>query len=145
MNCTIQTADEFWAGAAGYVRHNLTKPGSDFQRKLDSWLYEYSRPTDADGHIALVEDHGEIIGWARTEKWLEDGGAWWNTLESFVHKSYRRRGIAAFAASGLYSALFAGYSDNVAVFHPHMLLVARRAGLYPTLFKKTRSVKWERQ
>ena len=145
MTCTILAASELATPAAFYVRDHLTKPASDFRRKLTSWLYGESRPGPADGHIALVEDHGEIIGWARTEKWLEAGADQWNTLEAFVHKSYRRRGIAAFAASGLYSGLFAGYSDNVAVFHPHMLLVARRAGFYPTLFKKTRSVKWERQ
>ena len=145
MNCTIQFATDFYAGAAEYVREHLTKPGSDFQRKLDSWLYDSSEPTEDDGYIALVEDHGEVIGWARTEKWLEGVDNQWNTLEAFVHKSYRRRGIAAFAASGLYSSLFAGYGDSVAVFHPHMLLVARRAGFYPTLFKKRKCVRWERQ
>jgi GNAT superfamily N-acetyltransferase len=112
MNCTIQFATDFYAGAAEYVRDHLTKPGSDFQRKLDSWLYDSSEPTEDDGYIALVEDHGEIIGWARTEKWLEAGADQWNTLEAFVHKSYRRRGIAAFAASGLYSPAMATRSPS---------------------------------
>lgn len=146
MNCTIQSAADFLdSGAAEYVHDHLTKPGSDFQRKLDSWLYDSPEPTEADGYIALVEDQGEIIGWARTEKWVEDFANRWDTLEAFVHKNYRRRGIAAFAASGLYSAIFGNFGINVAVFHPHMLLVARRAGFYPTLFRKRKCVGWERQ
>lgn len=135
MTCTILTARSLAASAAEYVRDHLTKPGSDFQMKLDSWLDWSSRPTESDGHIALVEDHGEIVGWARTERWFVDDTIY-DTLEAYVAKPYRLRGIAAFAASGLQSAAMHDNGGTVAVFHPHMLLVARRAGLWPTLFEK---------
>jgi hypothetical protein len=135
MNCTTLTASELATPTAFYVRDHLTKPASDFRRKLTSWLYGESRPGPTDGHIALVEDHGEIVGWARTERWLVDDTLY-STLEAFVATPYRRRGIAAYAASGLYSSVLHDYEPTVAVFHPHMLLVARRAGLWPTLFEK---------
>jgi hypothetical protein len=135
MTCTILTARIFAASAAEYVRDHLTKPGSDFQKKLTAWLDGSAKPTKSDGDIALVEDHGEIVGWARTERWLVDDTLY-STLEAFVADPYRRRGIAAFAASGLYSSVLHDYEPTVAVFHPHMLLVARRAGLWPTLFEK---------
>jgi len=135
MTCTIIDAADFWASSAKYVRDHLTKPGSDFRKKITSWMYGETLPTAADGHIALVEDHGEIVGWARTERWLVDVTLY-DTLEAFVAPPYRRRGIAAFAASGIYSAVLHENGGTVAVFHPHMLLVARRAGFWPTLFAK---------
>lgn len=135
MTCTILTARIFAASAAEYVRDHMTKAGSDFQKKLTAWLDGSSKPKKSDGHIALVEDHGEIVGWARTERWFVDDTIY-DTLESYVAKPYRRRGLAAFAASGLCSAVLHDNGGTVAVFHPHMLLVARRAGLWPTLFQK---------
>jgi len=142
MTCTTLPIAEFLASpAAAFVREHLTKPCSDFQGKLDAWLVGSLAPTDADGYIALVEDHGEIVGWARTEQWSagSDGAGGlvlYDTLEAFVAPPYRRRGIAAFAASGIYSAVLHDNGGTVAVFHPHMLLVARRAGFFPTLFQK---------
>jgi hypothetical protein len=141
MICTTLAIADFVASSAPYVRDHLTKPGSDFQRKLAAWIDGWLKPTDADGHIALVYDHGEIVGWARTEYWSAgsddaDGYMMYDTLEAFVAGDYRLRGIAAFAASGLYSAVLHENGGAVAVFHPHMLLVARRAGLWPALFQK---------
>jgi hypothetical protein len=141
MTCTILTARIFAASAAEYVRDHLTKPDSDFQKKLTAWLDGASKPTKSDGYIAVVEDQGEIVGWARTESWSDgddgaDGEVLYDTLEAYVAKPYRLRGIAAFAASGLCSSVLYDNGGTVAVFHPHMLLVARRAGLWPTLFEK---------
>jgi GNAT superfamily N-acetyltransferase len=142
MTCTILPIAEFITSpAAAFVREHLTKPCSDFQGKLDAWLVGSLTPTDEDGHIALVEDHGEIVGWARTEQWSagSDGAGGlvlYDTLEAFVAPPYRRRGIAAFAATGLYAAVLLDTPPRVVVFHPHMLLVARRAGFWPTLFQK---------
>lgn len=152
MICTPLAIADFVASSAPYVRDHLTRPGSDFQRKLTSWIDGSSKPTAADGHIALVLDHGEIIGWARTEVWetfdaatddemdsnpfYEGDNAVYDTLEAFVAPPYRLRGIAAFAASGIFSAVLHENGGTVAVFHPHMLLVARRAGFWPTLFEK---------
>ena len=98
-----------------------------------------------------MRDQGEIVGWARTEAWLEDDGVSvdltkWNTLEAFVHPEYRCSGVAAFAVAGLAASSAIYGVKAVAVFHPHMLLVARRAGFRPTLFAKQDVVetKWSR-
>jgi hypothetical protein len=141
MICTTLAITDFVASSAPFVRDNLTKQGSDFQKKLTAWLDGWLKPTAADGHIALVCDHGEVVGWARTEQWSagsdEAGGlVIYDTLEAYVAEDYRRSGIAAFAASGIYSAVLHENGGTVAVFHPHMLLVARRAGFWPTLFAK---------
>ena len=141
MICTTLAIADFVASSAAFVRDNLTRPGSDFQKKLTAWIDGSSKPTAADGHIALVLDQGEIVGWARTEQWSAgddgaDGYVMYDTLEAFVAPSYRLRGIAAFAASGIFSAVLHENGGTVAVFHPHMLLVARRAGFWPTLFEK---------
>lgn len=127
-------------GTTSFLLHRLTWPGSDFHKKLTTWLHTSSaRPSENDGHIAVVLDHGEVVGWTRTERWSEPLGAdgsvmHWDTLESFVAPEYRMRGIAAFAASGLYAGVLHDNGLGVAVFRPAMMLVARRAGLYPTLF-----------
>lgn len=133
---------------ASFLLHRLTRSGSDFGRKLTTWLYTTAKPTPADGTIAVVTDHGEVVGWARTERWsepLDEAGAvlHWDTLEAFVAPEYRSRGVAAFAAAGLYASLLHDSGCNVAVFRPVMLLVARRAGFIPTLFEK-RDGKWVR-
>ena len=133
MTCTVLPIADLDASDAFFIRDHLTKPGSDFRGKLIAWLAgsSSSEPTASDGHIALVRDQSEIVGWARTERWSD-----YDTLEAFVAPPYRRRGIAAFAASGIYSAVLHENGGAVAVFHPHMLLVARRAGFWPTLFAK---------
>jgi len=157
MHCLIHPATQLPEHAAEWLRDRLTKPGSDFQRKLGAWLRGL-KPEEADGHIAIASDHGEIVGWCRTESWtertnpvfLDQGGPAYcwdatvhDTLEAFVAPEYRGRGIAAWCAAGLAAALLTGKGANVAVFHPHMLLVARRAGLHPTLFQK-RGDEWAR-
>ena len=141
MTCEILTLAEFVESGspALFVRNKLTKPGSDFQWKLTRLLHKEAEPTSADGHIALVFDHGEIVGWARTERWKD-----YDTLEAFVAPDYRLRGIAAFAAAGLYAGVLHDGGGTVAVFHPHMLLVARRAGFYPRLFEKNHRGEWVR-
>jgi GNAT superfamily N-acetyltransferase len=133
---------------ASMILHRLTRNGSDFARKLTTWLYTSSKPTPNDGVIAVVEDYGEVIGWARTERWsepLDEAGSvmHWDTLEAFVAPEYRSRGVAAFAASGLYATALHDGTSSVAVFRPAMLLVARRAGFVPTLFDR-RDGRWVR-
>lgn len=139
MTCETMTLPELVSSAdlALFVRNRLTKPGSDFQWKLTRLLHGEVEPTSDDGHIALVLDQGEVVGWARTEYWTAH-----DTLEAFVAPGYRLRGIAAFAASGLYAGVLHDGDGTVAVFHPHMLLVARRAGLFATLFQKNQRGEW---
>ncbi len=149
MTCEILTLAELVAAGstALFVRNRLTRPGSDFQWKLTRLLHREVESTSGDGHIALVLDQGEIVGWTRTEYWTagSDGAGGfvaYDTLESYVAPEYRLRGVAAFAASGLYASVLHDSGATVAVFHPHMLLVARRAGFWPTLFEKNPRGEW---
>ena len=151
MTCEILTLGELVGSPdlALFVRNKLTKPGSDFQWKLTRLLHREVEPSSDDGHIALVADQGEIVGWARTECWQAesdgaDGFVSYDTLEAFVAPDYRLRGIAGFAASGLYASVLHDNGCTVAVFDPHMLLVAKRAGFWPTLFTKSPAGKWVR-
>jgi GNAT superfamily N-acetyltransferase len=138
MRCRIITGEEFVADEPHrlFVARKLCKPGSIFQRRLIDG-------EEIDGFIALVEDFGETIGWARTEPWVEPNqDSWragpnalhWHTLEAFVAKDYRWRGVATFAAAGLVTTAFQDDSD-AAVFHPHMMLLAKKVGLRPVLFR----------
>jgi hypothetical protein len=122
------------------IRDELTKPGSDFHRAVD---------TKTDGHIAIVWADAVAVGWARTEYWSAGGdGAggvvMYDTLEAFVRPEHRLTGIAVLAACGIYSSALHDDGGEVAVFHPHMLLVARRAGFFPTLFERDGHGGWQR-
>jgi hypothetical protein len=138
MNCTVYSAEGFLAipELAAYIAKYLTKPDSEFQKKLQAGHFE--------GSIAIVFDTpgGDgILGWTRTEEWIDENGGSWDTLESFVDEKRRMSGVASFAASGLrvYGALDMG---AVAVFEPRMLLVARNAGVFPTLFSRKEDHGW---
>lgn len=120
----------------------FAKDGSDFQAKLRRFLAG-DEPTFEDGYLALLKDDGDIVGWARSERWAEDSVHAWDTLEAFVHPNARNRGYAALAAQGLASGPLYG-TGNIAVFSPPMLLVARRAGVYAQLFAKRTVERWER-
>lgn len=126
MNCTIHDALD--DADLAFIRKNLTKPGSDFHRKLRQYQF--------DGAIALVRDQSEIVGWARTEPWQDADGDDWNTLEAFVSPNYRHMGVSVFAAAGIAAAVLRPGPAGVAVFHPVMYIVANRVGLRPTLFSK---------
>jgi GNAT superfamily N-acetyltransferase len=122
------------------IRDELTKPGSDFHKAVE---------TKTDGHIAIVWADEVAVGWARTEYWSAGGdGAggvvMYDTLEAFVRPEHRLHGIAALAASALYSSALYEDGGTVAVFAPHMLLVARRAGLFPVLFERDGHGGWKR-
>jgi hypothetical protein len=80
---------------------------------------------------------GEIVGWARTEKW--DGH---DTLEAFVQQPYRRRGIARLCASGLVASNSLSIGRSVAVFRDSMLHLARGVGLEPLLFCRQEDGSW---
>lgn len=151
MNCLTFTMHDFLRRdrpTATFIMHQLVRRDSDFARKLTLWLYTPMTPGDADGSISVVYDLGEAVGWARTERWTErfgDGsGLTWDTLEAFVASEYRNRGVASFAACGLYASRMHDNGCNVAVFAPSMLLVARRAGLFPTLFNREAAGVWRR-
>lgn len=140
ISCTVLPLADLDASMRRLIRDELTKPGSDFHRAVE---------TKTDGHIAIVMDGEVVAGWARTEYWSagDDGAGgqvFYDTLEAFVRPERRLQGIAAFAAAGLYSSALFENGGVVAVFHPHMLLVARRAGFWPTLFERDGQGGWRR-
>ena len=149
MNCTIiptinLTDGTFMSREASAVV-KLTKPDSIFARRL--WACE-----PVGGFISLIYDFGELVGWARTEQWHEETDeSWraipitlpWNTLEAFVKQDYRGRGLATFAAAGLVTLPTFRDDNTAAVFTPSMMLLARKVGLQPTLFREV-SERWVR-
>lgn len=112
-----------------FIIDHLTRDDSDFQRALLSG--------DPHGSIAICLDMGEIVGWARTEKW--DGH---DTLEAFVQHQYRRRGIARLCAAGLVAGNAFDGGRSVAVFRESMLHLARGVGLEPLLFCRQPDGSW---
>jgi hypothetical protein len=133
--CTVMPMSDLDADAPlrRTIRDELTKPGSDFHKSID---------TKTDGHIAIVMDGEVVAGWARTEQWIDGTGLEYDTLEAFVRPERRLQGIAAFAAAGLYTAALHENGCTVAVFSPHMLLVAKRAGFFPVLFGRDGNGWW---
>jgi hypothetical protein len=122
VNCFVQELRSCDVADLRWIAERLTKPASDFQKKLIA--------AQADGSIAIVRDFGEIVGWVRSEAW--DG---WQTLEAFVAEPYRRRGVAAYATAGLVAAAVLPRDAGLAVFHRSMFLLAKRQGLLPVLFE----------
>jgi GNAT superfamily N-acetyltransferase len=114
-----------------FIADHLTRPGSDFQRAI------LAGGGSLTGKIAICLDHGEIIGWARTEIW--DGLP---TLEAFVSPPYRRRGVATLCAAGLRTqGVFRDY-EFVAVFRTTMALLASRLGLRYAAFDRAPDGSW---
>jgi hypothetical protein len=138
--CTVLPLADLDASMRRLIRDELTKPGSDFHGAVE---------TKTDGLIAIVMDDEVVAGWARTERWsVGDDGAgglvMYDTLEAFVRPERRLQGIAAFAAAGLYTACLHENGCTVAVFSPHMMLVAKRAGFFPVLFERDANGWWRR-
>lgn len=143
MKCRTLHVRDLDAVECIFLREHLTREGSDFSAKLNAWA-DGVRPKSSDGTIALVEDQGEIVGWARTEVWFEmPGEVPWDTLESFVSPEWRGRGVSSWAASGLACGVLADVA-SVAVFAPPMLLLASRVGLHPVLFEQDDAGRWVR-
>lgn len=137
FSCSVLPAGEFAADshAMHWIHKRLTRDGSDFQMKLLSWISGRDEPGEDDGHLAIVEDRGEIVGWARTAAWTHPSTRRWQTLEAFVSEPYRRRGVASFAAAGLVASSALPACGRVAVFRVRTMEgVARRIGLLPTFF-----------
>lgn len=123
MNCTVTGLADLDLDDRMFIVENACKPNSDFQWKL------IEKPLgEADGWIAVVRDQGEIVGWARTEKWLDkESGEEWHTLEAFTREEWRRRHVCQFAATGLRAA--GRLPDHVAIFNPNLITTCRRMAL----------------
>jgi hypothetical protein len=130
--CSVMPLDEVVADAPirRTIRDELTKPGSDFHKAID---------TKTDGHIAVVFHDDQVVGWARTERWQS-----YDTLEAFVRPERRLQGVAVFGAAGIRAGVLHENDGTVAVFHPHMVLVAQRAGFFPVLFERDGASGWRR-
>jgi hypothetical protein len=128
--CTVLPLADLDASMRRLIRDELTKPGSDFHEAVE---------TKTDGHIAVVFHDEQVIGWARTEQW--NG---YDTLEAFVRPERRLQGVAVFAAAGLRAGVLHDNGGVVAVFHPHMLLLARQAGFFPVLFERNGNGGWRK-
>lgn len=129
MELFTLNANRLGSSERRFIIDHLTRDGSDFQKALMS-----GTPL---GSIAICLDMGEIVGWARTEKW--DGH---DTLEAFVQQPYRRRGIARLCASGLVASNSLSIGRSVAVFRDSMLHLARGVGLEPLLFCRQEDGSW---
>lgn len=120
MNCTIHPLHTLGEDDVAFIYHHATREGSDFQSKILS-----DRLTDRDGVIALVREAGEIVGWARTESWIDPNDCVeWPTLEALTRQQWRRRGVCRYAVAGLvaggYLPVVPGRRETVAVFDVRM-------------------------
>lgn len=122
IDCFISRTAVLRTAERQVLIERLTKPGSEFQQKLINRAQT--------GFIALCYERGEIVAWARTEKWHG-----LDTLEAFTMPMYRRRGLCLFAAAGL-RASTAFDSDHVATFTESMSTVASRIGLRATQYRE---------
>ena len=113
-----------------FIVDHLTRPGSDFQRALMDCTQT--------GTIALCLDHGEIIGWARTEEWHG-----LPTLEAFVATSYRRRGIAKACAACLLADGALSREKRTAVFNKHVVDLAEKLGMLWSAFDRKPDGTWK--
>lgn len=130
MNCDVHELRRLADIDRKWIAERLTKAGSDFQRKLG-----FQNAPD-DGAIAIVRDFGEIVGWARSERWINPAdGVAWQTLEAFVAEAHRRRGIATYAAAALVASAAVRRDEGIAVFQRSMLLLAKKSWLLPVLFE----------
>lgn len=141
MECEVIETSSLEPSDRHTIATELTRHDSDFSRALIA--------NTAQGKIALCIDKGQIIGWARTEEWESapfDGPREWegrDTLEAFVSKAYRGRGVATFAAAGLVaSSLCFPFRKKFAVFHPSMQSLGRRIGVSTVLFEKQPDGTW---
>lgn len=123
MWCMVMPVDRLYSiGWSDVISRGLTKPRSDFSLALQEHR--------AKGAIAVCIEGGDVIGWARTERWRDH-----DTLEAFVREDRRRRGVARFCAAGLVASGVL-VEPAVAVFDPLMVALARRVGLMPTEYRR---------
>jgi hypothetical protein len=166
MDCFTIRAAFLRPSEKAWIASRLTRPGSDFQKALESgepqgWISialdkgviigwaRTERWEDFDTLEAFVDpalrsialDKGVIIGWARTERW-ED----FDTLEAFVDPALRGRGVATWCAMGLVaSGVFTTSKDRyVAVFRRPMIKMAIKVGMKPVICDRLENGLWTR-
>lgn len=133
MDCFTIRAAFLRPSEKAWIASRLTRPGSDFQKALESG--------EPQGWISIALDKGVIIGWARTGRW-ED----FDTLEAFVDPALRGRGVATWCAMGLVaSGVFTTSKDRyVAVFRRPMIKLAIKVGMKPVICDRLENGLWTR-
>jgi len=129
MELFVLKTDRLRATERRFIADHLTRPESDFQRSLLAGTVT--------GTIAICLDQGEIIGWARSEKWNEIP-----TLEAFVSPAYRRRGVATLCTAGLRTEGVFRDHEFIGVFRPTMVSIANRLGLLYASFDRHPDGTW---
>ena len=130
MNFHVFPARRLCGSERKFLIDHLTRPGSDFQRAL--------LESTQKGTIAICFDHGEIIGWARTEEWHG-----LPTLEAFVASEYRRRGVAKACASCLLAEGSLARDVRTAVFTKQMTALAEKLSLAWSQFDRKSDGTWK--
>ena len=92
----------------------LCSPGSDMQREFTLCVSETP--------IAIIYDD-QPIAWAATHQW-----AGFQTLEMYVHPDHRREGLARAAAAMLLAGKCIDKTQQLAVFSPECVPLARSLG-----------------
>ena len=139
MNCDVWATNKICNSDIEFLVKHATKTDSDFARKLTRRIVNRDEPLG--GRISMVCDMGEIVGWCRTEQWVDvPNKVTMDTLEAFVREPWRRRGVCLFAAAGLMAAS-ERHSQPFAIFSPAMIPACKRLGIK---FIEYRMSRWER-
>ena len=107
----------------------LCNPGSDMQKEFTKCISLTP--------IAIVYDD-QPIAWACTHQW-----AGFQTLEIFTHQDHRREGLARAAASMLLAGGCIDKTQQLAVFSPECVPLARSLGFVDVLQFRRVADEWE--
>jgi len=108
---------------------SLCSPGSDMQREFTLCVSETP--------LAVIYDD-EAIAWACTHQW-----SGFQTLEMFVHPDHRREGLGRAAAAMLLAGKFLDTKQELAVFSPECVPLARSLGFATVLCFQRVGDEWE--
>ena len=107
----------------------LCSPGSDMQREFSLCVSETP--------LAVIYDD-EPIAWACTHQW-----SGYQTLEMFVHPDHRREGLGRAAAAMLLAAKCIDTQQELAVFSPECVPLARSLGFVTVICFQRVGDEWE--
>ena len=107
---------------------SLCSPGSDMQREFTLCVSETP--------LAVIYDD-EAIAWACTHQW-----SGYQTLEMFVHPDHRREGLGRAAAAMLLAGKFLDTKQELAVFSPECVPLARSLGFVAVLCFQRAGDEW---
>lgn len=115
MECRVAPLREFLRADLESCGAGLCRNGSEMQ----SEFYDGTASTP----IAVIYDGIHPVAWSASHQWRG-----FQTLEGFTRETFRRRGLARFAACGLIAARVLDVSRPVAVFSPSCVGLTRSLG-----------------